>query len=91
MKSANKAHPDAKSRGNVRSAVSGFMAAVLTLSAFMGSGVTTAYAATHPGTSPSAGSSVTVTLTDAEHGSISFKGTDERKLTVEHGSEAMSS
>lgn len=87
MKSANKAHPDAKSRGNVRSAVSGFMAAVLTLSAFMGSGVTTAYAATHPGTSPSAGSSVTVTLTDAEHGSISFKGTDERKLTVEHGSE----
>ncbi|MDO4595528.1 MAG: VaFE repeat-containing surface-anchored protein [Coriobacteriaceae bacterium] len=87
MKSANKAHPDAKSRGNVRSAVSGFMAAVLTLSAFMGSGVTTAYAATYPGTSPSAGSSVTVTLTDAEHGSISFKGTDERKLTVEHGSE----
>ena len=87
MKSANKAHPDAKSRGNVRSAVSGFMAAVLTLSAFMGSGVTTAYAATHPGTSPSAGSSVTVTLTDAEHGNISFKGTDERKLTVEHGSE----
>ena len=87
MKSANKAHPDAKSRGNVRSAVSGFMAAVLTLSAFMGSGVTTAYAATHPGNSPSAGSSVTVTLTDAEHGSISFKGTDERKLTVEHGSE----
>lgn len=87
MKNANTGHSDVNVRQAGRMAMSGFMAAVLMLSTFMGSGVTTALAASldnDPG--GGGGATATITLTDADHGSMAFADTDDRSKEVEVGS-----
>ena len=87
MKNANTGHSDVNVRQAGRMAMSGFMAAVLMLSTFMGSGVTTALAASldnDPG--GGGGATATITLSDADHGSMAFADTDDRSKEVEVGS-----
>ena len=87
MKNASTGHSDVRQTSRGRKAMSGFMAAVLMLSTFMGSGVTTAFAA-GPGNDSGGGGGATaiVTLTDADHGSMAFADTDDRSKEVEVGS-----
>lgn len=87
MKNASTGHSDVRQASRGRKAMSGFMAAVLMLSTFMGSGVTTAFAA-GPGNDSGGGGGATaiVTLTDADHGSMAFANTDDRSKKVEVGS-----
>ena len=87
MKNANTGHSDVNVRQAGRMVMSGFMAAVLMLSTFMGSGVTTALAASldnDPG--GGGGATATIALTDADHGSMAFADTDDRSKEVEVGS-----
>lgn len=87
MENANTGHSDANVRQAGRMAMSGFMAAVLMLSTFMGSGVTTALAASldnDPG--GDGGTTATITLSDVDHGSMAFADTDDRSKEVEVGS-----
>lgn len=87
MKNANTGHSDVNVRQAGRMAMSGFMAAVLMLSTFMGSGVTTALAASLDNdTGGSGGATATITLSDADHGSMAFADTDDRSKEVEVGS-----
>lgn len=68
-----------------RKVLTGVMSVALVLSAVMGGGVSTAFAQTIRQDSSSGGSTATVTLTDAEHGSMSFEGTADRTKTVSVG------
>lgn len=85
MKNANAGHPSTR-HDRARKMTSGFMAAVLMLSTFMGSGVTTAFAASLDGPADTGGSTAVVSLTDTEHGSMAFADTEERSKEVEVGS-----
>lgn len=85
MKNAKGKQPDAHNHVNMRSVTSGFMAAILALSAFMGSGVTTAYAASSGASPTPSNSTAVISLTDADHGTLAFSDTDERSKTVETG------
>lgn len=85
MKNANAGHPSTR-HDRARKMTSGFMAAVLMLSTFMGSGVTTAFAAGLNDPADTGGSTAVVSLTDAEHGSMAFADTEERSKEVEVGS-----
>lgn len=85
MKNANAGHPSTR-HDRARKMTSGFMAAVLMLSTFTGSGVTTAFAAGLNDPADTGGSTAVVSLTDAEHGSMTFADTEERSKEVEVGS-----
>lgn len=87
MKNASTGHSDVRQASRGRKAMSGLMAAVLMLSTFMGSGVTTAFAAGFDNDSGGGGGATAiVTLTDADHGSMAFADTDDRSKEVEVGS-----
>ena len=85
MKNANAGHPSTR-HDHARKMTSGLMAAVLMLSTFMGSGVTTAFAAGLNDPADTGGSTAVVSLTDAEHGNMAFADTEERSKEVEVGS-----
>ena len=87
MKNVNTGHSDVNVRQAGRMVMSGFMAAVLMLSTFMGSGVTTALAASLDNDPDGGGgATATIALSDADHGSMAFADTDDRSKEVEVGS-----